>query len=162
MKNINWKVNLIFVALALLASACNAKVTRNSDGSRTVETTISQQALQDAINASLADPLIKDLTVSLQSGYVVVTGQQERLNNAGKSDTLRFRLDLAESNGELTAKISTATLDGKTVEQNRVDHWNQTVANRIAIMGKKRPNSSLQTVSVTTEAITMTWTVSKP
>ena len=162
MKNLNWKIALLFVALALLASACSAKVTRNSDGTRTVETTVSQQALQDAINASIADPLIKELTVSLQPGYILVTGQRQRLNDAGKTDTLSFRLDLGVSNGGLTATISNATLDGKPVEQDRVDHWNQTIANRIAMAAKKRPNSSLQTVNVTSQAVTMSWTVSKP
>ena len=162
MKNFNLKISLILVALALLASACNAKVTRNSDGSRTVETTVSQQALQDAINTSIADPLIKELTVSLQNGYILVTGQRQRLNDASKTDSLSFRLDLGMSNGALTAIISNATLDGKPVEQNRVDHWNQTLANRIAILGKKRPNSSLQAVCVTTEAVTMTWIISRP
>ena len=162
MKNLNWKVTLIFVVLALFASACNAKITRNSDGSRAVETTVSQQELQDAINASIADPLIKELTVSLQSGYILVTGQRQRLNDAGKTDALSFRLDLGLSNGGLTATISNATLDGKPVEQNRVDHWNQTIANRIALIGKKRPNSSLQAVSVTSEAVTMKWMISRP
>jgi hypothetical protein len=162
MKNINWKLSLILVALVLLSSACNARVTRNSDGSRTVETTVSPQELQTAIDASIADPLIKEFNVALQQGYVLVTGQRQRLNDASKTDTLNFRLDLGVSNGDLKATISNATLDGKPVEQNRVDHWNQTIANRIAIIGKKRPNSSLQSVNVTTEAVTMTWIITKP
>jgi hypothetical protein len=162
MKIINWKISLIFVALALLASACNARVTRNSDGSRTVETTISQQEIQSAINASIADPLIKELTVTLQSGYLDVTGQRKHLNDASRADTLSFRLDLGVSNGALTATISNATLDGKPIEQNRVGHWNQTLANRIAIAGRKRSNSSLQAVNITNESVKMTWTISQP
>ncbi len=162
MKNVHWKASLVLIVLALLISACNVKVSRSDDGSLTAETTVSQQQLQDAINSSIADPLIKDLTVSLQPGYILVSGQRQRLNDAGKTDTLSFRLDLGVSNGELTAAISNATLDGKPVEQNRIDHWNQTIANRIAIAGKKRPNSSLQAVEVTTEAVTMKFTISKP
>ncbi len=162
MKNNYRKVSLIFVALALFASACSARVTRNSDGSRTVETTVSQQQLQNAINTSIADPLIKEFTVSLQSGYMDVTGQRQRLNDASKTDTLSFRLDLGVNNGALTATVSNATLDGTPVEQNRVDHWNQTIANRIAIAGRKRPNSSLQAVNITPESVSMTWLISKP
>jgi hypothetical protein len=162
MKSINWKVTLIFVALVLYTGACNARVTRNSDGSRTVESTVSQQQLQTAIDASIADPLVKELGVSLQQGYILVTGQRKRLNDASKTDTLSFRLDLGVSNGALTATISNATLDGKPVEQNRVDHWNQTLSNRLAIAGKKRPNSSLQAVNITPETVTMTWIISKP
>ena len=138
-----------------------SEYSRNNDGSLTVETTASQQEIQDTINASIADPLVKELIVSLQSGYILVTGQRQRLNDASRTDTLNFRLDLGVSNGQLTATISGATLDGVTIEQNRLDHWNQTIASRIVILGKKRPNSSLQSVSVTTQAVSMTWNISK-
>ena len=90
-----------------------------------------------------------------------MTGQRQRLNDANKTDTLNFRLDLGVVNGQLTARVSAATLDGVAIEQNRVDHWNQTIASRIVILGKKRPNSSLQSVSVTTQAVSMTWNISK-
>lgn len=148
---------LLSIALVLFVSACSrANISRNVDGSLTVETTISQQELQEAINAAIADPLVKDMTVSLDAGYIQVTGQRQRLNNPGKTDTLNFRLDLGVSNGQLTATISSATLDGIPVAQNRVDQWNQTIASRIVILGKKNPNSSLQSVNVTREAISMT------
>jgi hypothetical protein len=164
MKNTIKKLSLLFVVLVPLVfslGACRANISRNEDGSLTVETTISQQELQEAITASIADPLIKELNASLQSGYVLVTGQRQRLNDASKTDTLTFRLDLGVSNGQLTATISKAQLDGVPVEQNRVDHWNQTIASRLVILGKKRPNSSLEAVSVTPDAVNMTWKVSK-
>jgi hypothetical protein len=161
MKNKTRIVSVLLVALVFFISACRANITRNSDGSLSVETTVSQQELQEAINASIADPLITELNVSLQSGYILVTGQRQRLNDASKMDTLNFRLDLGVSNGQLTATVSNATLDGVPVEQNRIDHWNQTIASRIVIIGKKRPNTSLQSVSVTSEAVTMSWTVSR-
>ena len=76
-------------------------------------------------------------------------------------DALTFRLDLGVSSSQLTASISDAQLDGVPVEQNRVDHWNQTLANRIAIVGQKNPNSSLKSVNITPAAVTMTWNVTK-
>jgi len=162
MKNKN--LSILFVALVSLVfflTACRANISRNADGSLKVETTVSQQELQEAITASIADPLIKELNVSLQPGYILVTGQRQRLNDANRSDTLTFRLDLAVSNDQLTATISNAQLDGVPVEQNRVDHWNQTIASRLVILGKKRPNSSLESVNVTPEAVSMTWKVSR-
>lgn len=157
----NKTLSILLVALVLVLSACRANISRSSDGSMTVDTTISQQELQDAINASLADPLIQELNVSLQSGYILVTGQRQRLNDASKTDSLTFRVDLGVSNGQLTATISNALLDNKSMEQSRIDHWNQTLASRLVIVGKKRPNSTLQSVSVTAEAITMKWSVAK-
>ncbi len=161
MKNKTKIVSVLFIAIVFVISACRANISRNSDGSLSVQTTVSQQELQEAINASIADPLVKELNVSLQQGYILVTGQRQRLNDASKTDALDFRLDLGVSNGQLTATVSNATLDGNLVEQNRVDHWNQTIASRIVIIGKKRPNTSIKSVSVTPEAVTMDWTVSK-
>lgn len=154
-------ISVLLVTLGLMLSACRANVSRNSDGSVTVETTISQTELQDAITASIADPLIQELTASLQSGYVLVTAERQRLNDSSSTDTMSFRLDLGVSNGQLTAAISDAQIDGIAIKQNRVDHWNETIASRILILGKKNPNSSLQSVNITTEAVTMIWLVSR-
>ena len=161
MKPATKKISVLLIVLLFAISACRANISRNADGSTTVETTISQQELQEAITASIADPLIKELNVSLQSGYMLVTGQRQRLNDASKTDNLTFRLDLGVSNGQLTATISNAQLDGVPVEQNRVDHWNQTIASRLVILGKKNPNSSLESVNVTPDAVSMTWKVSR-
>jgi hypothetical protein len=150
------------VAVFVLASACKANISRNQDGSFEVQTTISQNELQSVITASIADPLIKEITVSSQSGYVLVTGERQRLNDPSRTDTLNFRLDLGTSNGQLTSHISNAQLDGIAIEQNRVDLWNQTIANRLSILGRKNQNSTLKSLTVTPEVITMTWTVAKP
>ncbi len=155
------RISLVLLAFVFLLSACKANISRNSDGSFDVETSISQTELQTAITAAIADPLIKDLTVSLQSGYVLVSGTRERLNDPSRTDTLSFRLDLGVSNGQLTASISNALLDGVAIEQNRVDHWNQTIANRIAIIGNKNPNSTLKSVAITSSAVTMTWNITR-
>ncbi len=161
MKTTAQRITILFIALIFLLSACKANLSRNADGSLDVETTLSQQQLQDAVTAAIADPLIKDITVSLQSGYVLVSGTRARLNDPSKTDTLNFRLDLGVSNGQPTASISNAQLDGKPIEQSRVDHWNQTIANRISILSQKNPNSALKSVSVTSAAVTMTWNVKK-
>jgi hypothetical protein len=161
MKNTSRPLLVLLIVFVFLFSACRANISRNEDGSLTVETSITQAELQSAITAAIADPLITELNVSLQSGYALVDGTRQRLNDASKSDTLSFRLDLGMSNGQLTATISKALLDGQPIEQNRIDHWNETIASRILIVGKKNPNSSLQSVQVTPEAVTLTWLVSK-
>ena len=161
MKTTSKQRAIFLFVLVFLLSACKTNVSRNQDGSFDVETTISQQELQQAITDSLADPLVKEITVSLQSGYVLVSGSRARLNDPGKMDALSFRLDLGVSSGQLTASISDAQLDGKPIEQNRLDHWNQTLANRIAIVAQKNPNSSLKSVNITPTAVTMTWNVTK-
>lgn len=159
MKTINGLFTFLFV-LTLFLSACERNISHNDDGSVAVVTVITQQELQEAITASVADPLVKELTVSLQSGYIFVSGTRERLNDPTKIDTLSFRLDLGVGNGQLTSTISDAQFDGFTIEQNRLDLWNTTIANKIANLGSKNSNSTLKSVTVTPEAVTMIWTAS--
>lgn len=153
------KLSFLAIILMLTLSACKANISRNDDGSLTVETSVTQAQLQEIISSSIADPLIKSLTVTLQQGYVSVVGERERLNDASKIDTISFRMDLGVSNSELTASISDAQIDGVAIEQARVDHWNQTIANRIANFGSRNENAKLQAVSITPEEVLMTWNV---
>jgi hypothetical protein len=159
MNRISKNMSVLLVIMLFLTNACRANVSRNQDGSYTVETTITQQELQEAITTSIADPLIKELSASLQSGYVLVTGTRQRLNDASKTDTLGFRLDLGVNNGQLTATISNAQIDNVTIEQNRVDLWNQTLANRLSNISNRKGNNTLQSVSITPDIVTMTWNV---
>lgn len=152
---------LILLVISMLVSACQFNVSRNGDGTLTVETSISQEELQSEISAAIADPLVLGITVSLQSGYILVTGERQRLNDASKTDALSFRLDVGMSNGQLRTTISDAKLDGKPIEQNRVDNWNQTIANRIENFGQKRSNATLQMVSVTPSGVSMSWLVTR-
>ena len=161
MQSISKRIFLMMSILVFMLSACKANIVRNTDGSLTAETTISQQELQDVVNAAIADPLVKNVTVMLQSGYVLVSGERQRLNDASKSDILTFRLDLSASNGQLTSSISNAQLDRQPLEQNRVDSWNQTIANRLSNFGQRNENSTLQSINITPEIVTMTWTVTK-
>ena len=155
------KLSVVLLVFALFLSACQRNVTRNGDGSVDVETSITQQELQEAISASIADPLIQELTVSLQSGHILVSGTRERLNDPGKTDTLSFRLDLGVSNGQLSSTISNAKFDGFTIEQNRLDLWNTTIANRIERLAKKSPSTTLKSVTITSSAVSMVWNATK-
>lgn len=161
MKQISEKLSFLAVIVLLSLSACKANISRNDDGTATVETAITQTQLQEVISSSIADPLIQSLTVSLQPGYVSVTGERQRLNDASKTDIMSFRLDLGVSNGELTASVSDAQIDGVAIEQNRVDNWNQTIANRLSLIDGKTGKATLQSVSITPEQVTMTWLVNQ-
>jgi hypothetical protein len=149
----------LLILLVLMVTACKADIARNDDGSLTVETTISQQELQDVITASIADPLVRNVTVSLQSGYVLVSGERQRLNDTSKTDSLTFRLDLSVSSGKPTATVIDAKIDGVPIEQNRVDNWNQTIANRLSNFDRRSENTTLQAITITPELVTMTWNV---
>jgi hypothetical protein len=161
MNKISKRISVLLVIVLFITSACTRNIARNDDGSFAVETTITQQELQEVITTSIADPLVKNVTVSLQSGYVLVSGERQRLNDTSKTDSLTFRLDLSVSGGQLTATITDAKVDNVAIEQNRVDNWNQTIANRLSNLGKKTGKATLQTISITPASVAMTWNVTK-
>ena len=156
-----YKLLTLVAAATLILGACKADFSRNDDGSLIMETTVTQEQIQETISSAIADPLIQDLTASLQNGYVSVSGTRQRLNDPGKTDTMSLRLDLGVSNGQLTASISDAQIDGVDIEQNRVDNWNQTIANRLSNFGGRSENATLQSVAITPEQVTMTWLVNR-
>jgi hypothetical protein len=152
---------LAVLSFSLLISACQFDISRNADGSLSVDTSISQEALQTAITAGIADPLIKNLTASLQSGYILVSAERERLKDPGRTDKLTFRLDMGVTAGKLIVTISNALLDGVAVDQERVNHWNETIAARLQKIGQKQTNTTLKAVTITSEGVSMNWLVEK-
>jgi hypothetical protein len=155
-----FKLTLLFLSV-LLVTACTRNIVRNDNGSLGVATTITQQELQQVITSSIADPLVKNVTVSLQSGYMLVSGERQRLNDSSKTDSLTFRLDLSVINGQLSATVTNAQVDGIPIEQSRVNNWNQTIANRLSNIGRKSEKATLQAISITPASVTMTWNVVK-
>lgn len=152
---------LVLVISSLATSACSRKVTRNVDQSLTVQTSITQDELETTIATAIADPLIKNITVTFLSGYLTVSAERQRLNDSSKSDTLTFRMDLRISNTHLLATVSNAQVDGVAIEKTRVDHWNLVIANRLEKLAQKQPNTTLQAVTITPQGICMTWLVKK-
>jgi hypothetical protein len=161
MKNTMKTIPVLLIALALLSGACKANIARNDDGSVTLETSITAQELQEVLDSSIADPLVQELTVTLQTGYVSVIGTRQRLNDASRTDTLSFRLDLSASNGQLIASVSDAQIDNTPIDQARVDNWNQTIANRLSNFGGANENAALQSVSITPQIITLMWNLQR-
>ena len=151
----------ILLFAVLVTSACERTISRNANGSLDVQTSITQKQLQSVISSSIADPLVKELDVQLQSGYILVTGERQRLNDSTKTDSLSFSLVLSVSNGQLAAAVTNAQIDNIAVDQARVSNWNQTIANRLENLARRAPNATLQSVSITPDAVSMTWQVTK-
>ncbi len=151
-------VLIILVGLASTLSACGLNLERNPDGSIRLETNITEQSLQNEIDIAIADPLITDFSTDLREGYVFVSADRKRVGS-DVIDTMDFRLDLGESDGHLTAVISDVQLNDIPIDEARVAVWNQTIATRLERAGKRNPNSSLQEVLITGDAITMVWRI---
>ena len=148
----------LLVVVGITVSGCSINIERNADGSLTVETSMPEDSLQDEIEAALADPLIRSLTADLRNGYIFVTSERERVMS-DEVDTMTFRLDLGVDDEHLTAAISDAQLNGEPIEEERVAVWNQRIATRLERAGRRNPDNTLQTVTVSEDALTMVWCI---
>lgn len=155
MNKIFW---LVVVFMLVVLTGCSIDVDRNADGSLRLETSMTEQAIQTEIKLALADPRISNLSVDLESGYIQVNGEYKRQNGSG-TDALSFRIRLGVSDGRLTAAISDAKLNAIPIEEERVSLWNQRLAEGFSKAGQRNENSTLQSVTISSEAVTMIWRV---
>ena len=151
-------ISSLVLMMVLWTTACNVNIDRNADGSLNVEANLTEETIQSELKAAIADPLIEDFSADLRDSYILVSAQRRRLSG-DKTDSLGFRLDLGVNNGHLTAAISEAQINGMTIEEERLKLWNERIANRLARAGQRNPNSTLQTVAVTEDSVTMAWRV---
>jgi len=148
----------LLMVMGLAVSACSVEIERNTDGSLAVESSMTGDALQDELEAAIADPLVREFTADLHDGYILVTSERERVMSDG-TDTMTFRLDLGVSDGHLTATVSDALLNDLPIEEERVAVWNERIATKLGRSGQRNPNSTLQAVTVSEDGLTMTWRI---
>jgi hypothetical protein len=148
----------LLIAIWMTLSSCGLNIDRNPDGSLNVEVNMSEEAIQAEIEAAIADPLMREFEADLNSGYILVSAERERVSS-DVTDTLTFRLDLGISDGHLTATISDTRLDGIPVSEEHEAVWNERIATQLERAGQRNPDSSLQAVTITEDDITMLWRV---
>jgi hypothetical protein len=146
-------VLVIVMGLSSLLSACNWNATRNADGSWTVTANMDETDAQQAINMALDDPLIKSVQVDFQPGVIAVTADRQSVDGK-RTEVITFNVTLSVVDGHLGAVVSDAMTNGRPLE---ASVWNQRIANRLENAGQRRPNSTLQSVTVTASGLTMVW-----
>ena len=154
-----WIVTMVLAAVAILAlSACSINLDRNPDGSLKVEIDLPESTIQDEISMALNDPLIEDLQADLRQGYIFVSGDRRRAIG-DEVDAMTFRLDLGTQDGHLTAVVSDAKINDEPVDAAYIAVWNERIAGRLESAAKRNPNATLQSVSVSDDALHFTWRV---
>jgi hypothetical protein len=150
-------ISLVLVAvIGATMSACSWNAERNADGSWTVTGRITETEMQGEITAALADPLIRDVQVDFEDGYILATAQRESLDGL-RVEEMTFRVDLGIINGHLSIMISNVLLDGAPMEDAQVTVWNERLANRLENAGERHPNSTLESITLTQTDLTMVW-----
>ncbi len=144
--------------LIVLALGCGLNPKRNEDGSFSFDVKLTQETIERQLQASLNDPQIQDVRVTLHDGYMLVSGTRTR-EIGGGSDMLLFRLDLAMRDGAVDAQISEVTLNGMSIDPAWMAGWSDSIADFFMLASQQEANSTLEAVRVTEEAVILTMRV---
>lgn len=150
---------LLGLITALLLSGCQAQVDRNADGSLHVETTMTEDQIQQQIETAISGKQLQDVTVDLREDWIMVSGTTQ--GEGGRAATMQFRLDLSAVDGRLSAVVSEVQVNGRSVPDDRVAGWNQKISEKLAQAAQKNEKATLQRVTITPDAVTMQWRVAR-
>ncbi|MDX2345165.1 MAG: hypothetical protein QNL12_16325 [Acidimicrobiia bacterium] len=145
-------------AFALVAGACSIDVERNEDGSLELETVLTEDSLKNEISKGIDDPQVNYLTIDMKIGHALVAMERVRDSGIGV-DEISFRVDLRVADGHLAADVTEAVWNEFPIPQDLVDIWNEELAAGLEKEGKKDPDSTLLSVELTENALTMQWHV---
>jgi len=152
---------LIVLLLPLTLAACNrdnVDVQRNGDGTATVTVTVQEAEVNTMITTALTqmdNPLLRDPSVDLQNGRIVVTGQHERRDGGGTVEGT-ITLSVSVVNGTLQVQATDINIEGFDVSDERVAQFNGNLAEALAGRARQdNPRATLQSVTITDTTLSM-------
>lgn len=144
-------------AFALVASACSIDIERNTDGSLQVDGAITEAGLAAELER---DPLNENVTVDIQDGFVLVGA--DRLDPAGGTNAVAFRVEVGVDAGHLDVAVSDATFDGFPIPEPFVEHWNRDLARALERASERHPDATLLSVDVGGGELAFEWRIETP
>lgn len=150
------RIVILMSVLLMILAACNrgevTDVQRNPEGGIDVTVKLTETEVNDAIVDALnsaANPLLRDPSVDLQAGQIVINGQHERRDGGGTvSGSLIVTVTV--ENGALLAQVTQANVEGWDAGDERIQQFNQRLAENFS----RRANRDNQQITVTAVNIT--------
>lgn len=149
------KLRLLLLMLVVLPlAACRRgtiEVQRNGNGTANVTVTVTEAevnaAITDALNVS--NPLLRDPTVDLQPGQIVISGEHDRRDGNGRVSG-SVTMTLTVQDGALLAQIVSADIEGLDMSDARIAEFNQRMTERMtARAGRDNRAVDMQSVTIT-------------
>jgi hypothetical protein len=100
----------------------------------TVNVTLSESDVNETITAALAasdNPLLRNPSVDLQDGAIVVNGEHLRRNGSGQSVSGSVTFSPAVANNQLSISVTAVDIEGVTVDDADAQAFADRVAERI-------------------------------
>jgi regulator of protease activity HflC (stomatin/prohibitin superfamily) len=158
------RVFLFLVAVVSLA-ACqfgSVSVERNADGTADVTVSLTESEANTMIQAALeqsANPLLRNPSVDLQSGQLVISGEHDRKDGGGRVSGTAS-VTLAVVNGEIQAQVTSATFEGWDVSDARIAEFNQQLAAQLGGRARRdNARATLSSITISDNALNIVVTV---
>jgi hypothetical protein len=149
---------LILFGLLMILAGCNrgdvTDIQRDANGGADVTYKITESEINTAISSALAasaNPLLRNPTVDLQPGQIVIKGERDRLDGSGRISG-SVTLTLTVQNGALLAQITKADIEGWDASDARIAEFNQRLTDDFT----RRANRDNKQITFTSATITDT------
>ncbi len=145
---------LCMILAALTLAACNrgtVGVQGNGDGTATVTVTATEAEVNDAIVDALnvSSPLLRNPSVDLQPGQIVINGEHERRDGGGRVSG-SVTMTLSVQDGALLAQVVSANIEGLDMSDARITDFNQRMTERMTgRAGRDNRVVTMQSVTIT-------------
>lgn len=149
---------LMVTILVLTLAGCNrgevTDVQRNPEGGVDVTVNLTEAEVNEAITdalATAANPLLRNPSVDLQPGQIVVTGEHERRDGSGTVNG-SLTITVTVQDGTVLAQVTQSSIEGFDLTDERIAQFNTRLAENFT----RRANRDNREITVTAITITDT------
>jgi hypothetical protein len=156
----------LLLALLFMLAACNRDVgiQPNGDGTATVTISVTESEVNTVVQTALANsgnPLLRNPSVDLQNGQIVISGEHERRDGNGTvSGTVTLNVNVVS--GALQAQVTSVNIEGWDANDERIQEFNDRLEELLG--GRARQNNgnaTLESVTITNDNLTIAIRVSR-
>ncbi len=159
------KIRVLMLCIVVLGLAgCNrgnvSDVQRDANGDVDATVSLTGQEVNDAVIEALSkqgNPLLRNPTIDLQPGQLVINGEHERRDGKGTvSGSLTMTITV--QNGSLLAQITKADVEGFDASDPRIVEFNQKLTDAFNHRAN-RDNKQITFTAITISDTNLTFTV---
>ncbi|MGD2026387.1 MAG: hypothetical protein PVI99_01110 [Anaerolineales bacterium] len=149
------KLLLVLVVLALAILACsNFNFDRLGDGNLRVETNLSLDLIQTALETTANFDQVVGLTLEPRNGYIYVHADVIEVQGVTGND-VSFHLELSSSEGDLIARITNVQAGNNAFDSNQFENYNEQIAEILTDQNGLEDITNFETVSVTPDGVSV-------
>jgi hypothetical protein len=149
------KLLLALAALTLAILACsNFNFGSLSDGNLRVETNLSLDLIQTALESASGFDQAVGLTLEPRDGYIYVQADELEVEGVTGTD-VSYHLELSSSNGDLVAEITNVQSSNNALDSSHFESFNEQIAQMLTDENGLEDITNFESVSITPEGVSI-------